>query len=187
MELYICHDSEELYWGYQIVKHGSSGLRGIAGIYELARASCAEDVLESIRSYKDIHDGLAGACYGGHEELALLIIRKAESSGVTVDFNSGLRGACRNNHKKLALLMIEKGATYIQWGLEEACRGGHKELTLLLIRKIESSRGPLKLGWALSEACRGGHTELVKFIVQKVKFYEVDTKCWWCYKPLDEH
>jgi hypothetical protein len=49
---------------------------------------------------------LENACWGGHKDLALLMIDK----GAT-DWNGGLAWACWGGHKDLALLMIDKGAT----------------------------------------------------------------------------
>jgi hypothetical protein len=167
MESYLCYglmnscDSEELFWRYNIIgpenAAGTCSLVGIVHIHRLAEAGRQEDVLESIRNGERTDDGLWGACYGGHKELALLMIQKIESSGIRiiVEFN---------------------------WGLSAACYGGHEELALLMIRKIESTGRTPDWNWGLGEACRNNHRKLVLLMIEKGA-----TRCYCCKKSLDKH
>jgi hypothetical protein len=109
MESYSSCDSEELYWVYDIFDSEYTGgipLAEIVWIGRLATAGRREDVLESMLCGANPDYGLCGACYGGHKELALLMIEKGATN-----MNAGLEMACIGGHKELATLMIEKGAT----------------------------------------------------------------------------
>jgi hypothetical protein len=194
MDLYLCDDSEELYRKCGIVKRDGIGLSGIIKTYELAVAGRREDVLDSIKCLNDAYIGLAGACFGGHKELVLLMIQKTKYYKPAADFNGGLVESCMGGHKELvllmiengadrfdkglstacqyghaelALIMIEKGAKMLNWGLESACMGGHEELALLMIRIIESSGGVVSLNGGLSGACWGGQKKLALMMIEK--------------------
>jgi hypothetical protein len=117
------------------VKLGSSGLSGIVGIYELAKAGRTEDVLESIQDSENIEEGLAGACNGGHKDLVQLMIQMDAT-----DLNWGMVKACQGGHKEIAQLMIQKmesSGAHINWdsGLWGACMGNGGELIRLMIQK----------------------------------------------------
>jgi hypothetical protein len=139
MDSYLCEDSEELCWKYDIIgpenTNGALSLVGIVGTSTLAKAGRTEDVLGSIRNYRDLGEGLEGACAGNHKELAELMIEKG-----AVQFHWGMIAACRNGHKEMALLMIREMEYnnvegYWDYGLEKACCGGHKELAQLMAQK----------------------------------------------------
>lgn len=72
--------------------------------------------------------GMSHACWGGHKELAELMISKGVNN-----FDQGLVKSCLNGHKKLAELMIKNGASAWNQGLNAACYNSHKELALLMI------------------------------------------------------
>jgi hypothetical protein len=152
------NDSEELYWRYTIVTLGHTSLVGIADVYELSVVGRTEDTLESVKYYGCVDQGLAGACEGGHKELALILIHWGAS-----DYNGGLFGACYGGYEELVMLMIRNGADKWDIGLEEACYGGHKKIALIMIR-----HGANDLNRGLFGACQGGHEELIEFITQKV-------------------
>jgi hypothetical protein len=179
--LFCGSDSEETFCIYGVVEPENVArtfsLVGIVGIYELAKAGCVEDVLESILNGGDIDMGLTGACNGGQKELALLMIERG-----AVRFDGGLAEACFGGHKELAELMIERGAIDFNWGLVEACRNNHKELALLMIQLIESSGDDAYFNWGLIAACYNYHTELAQLMIEKGA-----TECGNCDKPLDEH
>jgi hypothetical protein len=141
MEQYLYYgmrssDSEELFWGYKIVKFDPGiSLDGIVEIYELAEAGCIDDILESIRRVGQADMRLWRACIGGQKKLALLIIKKYHC-----DPNWGLYGACSRGHKELALLMIERiessgGSADFNQGLIDACYNEQKEMIQLMIEK----------------------------------------------------
>jgi hypothetical protein len=175
MDSYLCGDSEELYHRYDIVKQGGSGLSGIANTYRLAKANCAEDVLENIKSIEDTDWAFGGACECGHAELTLLVIHKIESYGHVVDFNWGLANSCGGGQKKLSLMMIDRGATNFDRGLSEACRNDHEELALMMI----SYGANANVG--LIAACVSGHKKLARLMIETGA-----TECW-CGQSLNEH
>ena len=65
----------------------------------------------------DFNLGLKGACYGGHKEIAELMIKYGEQK--YNDYNWGLRGACRGGNMELAISMIKYGAYEFNDGLFE--------------------------------------------------------------------
>jgi hypothetical protein len=171
---YYSEDAEELYRRYDIVcQIHPSSLIGIVGTFDLAKAGYYESLLYC----KDINSVLAGACAGGHEELAL----EAAQMGAS-EFGRGLEIACEKGHKEIALLMIQKNAGMQNWalegGLEKACISGNKELALLLIDEGADWEG------GVISACSWGHKELVFAIGQKVGG---DILCEYCGDPLDTH
>jgi pentatricopeptide repeat protein len=169
----LSNDSEELFWGYGIVEPESAqvafSLVGIVDTYHLAIAGRIKDVSESIRYGGYINDGLAGACRGGHEELALLMIQEMESAGIVPNLDWHLSEACRGGQKKLALLIIRKAESSeaivdFDGGLLEACENNHKELALLMIEK-----GATRIQWGLEVACGEGHMELALLLIHKIE------------------
>ena len=128
-------------------------------LYNACSIGDIESALLEIQNnnYHNWNRGLANACYGGHKELALLMIEKGAN-----DWNWVLANACLRGHKELALLMIKKGANAWNWGLTLACYGGHKALALLMIEK-----GADKWNWGLANACFGGHKELALLMIEK--------------------
>jgi hypothetical protein len=99
--------------------------------------------------------GLTGACLGGHEPIAELMIARGAS-----DWDGGLYSACRGGHKQIAELMIARGANDWNNGLYGACYGGHKELVELMI-----AHGANGWNWALYSACRGGHKQIAELMI----------------------
>jgi hypothetical protein len=73
---------------------------------------------------------LQNACWGGHKELARLMIDK----GAT-DFKYSLWNACAGGHKELVDYMIEQGATDWNGGFTNACRYGHLALIRYMLEK----------------------------------------------------
>jgi hypothetical protein len=135
MDSYLSYDSEELYWRYGVIL-GSSGLSGIVGIYELAKAGCVEDVLECLRCGGNKDYALSGACRSGRIDLVKLMIEKIESG---LDWNKALWNACREGHYELVWFMTQKigssGTFNWNYGLYGACRGSHCNLIELMIQK----------------------------------------------------
>jgi hypothetical protein len=84
--------------------------------------------------------GLYGACQGGHEDLAKLMITNCARK-----VNLGLHGACEGGHENLVELMIANGAYKFHYGLYSACVKGYKNLAELMI--IKGAKVPR--GWSM--------------------------------------
>jgi hypothetical protein len=110
---------------------------------QLKMAAEAGDWLSIIKLTYDekwIDHGLEGACEGGHEDLAKLMLIKGARG-----YEYGLYGACKGGHKNLAELMIVRNADRVNMGLMNpnhvnrclyaACKRGHKDLAKLMIAK----------------------------------------------------
>jgi hypothetical protein len=116
-------------WRRQAVTH----VIAINDEFQLATAARNGDrlsIIKSVCNNRLINYGLGGACQGGHEDLANLMIAKG-----AWDFDCGLYGACEIGHLNLAKLMITKGATAFWLGLEIARLGGYKDLIELITTK----------------------------------------------------
>jgi hypothetical protein len=161
------NDSEELYrrCGAIVPENATCAfsLVGIADTYNLAKAGLNEEVLESIQHGGDIQRGLSGACWGGHMETALMLIKLGADC-----WNDGLESACKGGQPEMVLLMSQKGASSWYRGLYGACIGGHKELVLTMIYQIESLPGS-SLYWnkALLKACGSGHEDIALILIEK--------------------
>jgi ankyrin repeat protein len=117
---------------------------------------CKLDGLREVSSVQEPKQGLLGACYGGHLELAKLMIKHGADN-----FNNGLNWACRNGHLELVNLVIEHGADDFNQGLIAACMGGHLELAKLMI-----GRGAYSFNRSLRWTVHCGHHELTKLLIE---------------------
>jgi hypothetical protein len=162
MDFYSSEDPEELHCKYGVVGFDFQQLVGIVNLLDLAEANCVESSLEILRYGGDVDEGLAGACLGGHKELALLMIQNG-----AIEFGWAYDMACRGGHKELALLMIQNGVLDLNAGMAEACFGGHRELVLFLSRKIKSSGASCDWNLGLSRACESGQKELALLMIRK--------------------
>lgn len=122
--------------------------------------------------------GLQGACIGGHEHIAKLMLRK-----ITMFFSDmSLVYACRGGNVNVINLMIES-LTYencIQvenWNycLYNACASGNIDAVKIIIEKGSGTQ----FLWsnAFVHACRSGNMKMVQFIIEKgiAPFDELDT------------
>jgi hypothetical protein len=76
----------------------------------------------------NINHTLAGACQGGHIEIAKLMISKGATT-----FGWGLNEACIYGHFDIVKLMRKHGANNICLGLHFACVNNHREIAELLV------------------------------------------------------
>lgn len=149
-----------LYGGYQgnhrdiidlAIAKGAKDREGC--MYHICRGGHFQPTYDPI----ELKRGLAGACRGGHYDLAISIM----ANGVA-GWDSGLMQACRGGHIEIVKLMADKWLFNADHCLAIACRGGHRDIIDFMIAK-----GARDWDWGLMYACRGGHFDIVKLMVSK--------------------
>ena len=101
--------------------------------------------------------GLIGATYGGHIDIARLMIAKGAKAGA----GAVMVGACWNGDRPMVDLIIAHGNKYWNEGLRTASLRGREEIFYLMV-----SKGATNFNGALNSACTGGHQNMVDLAVQ---------------------
>ncbi len=117
-------------------------------------------------------DGLYGACFGGHIDLAKFMIEKGADN-----WNRILDDAYKSGHRDMTELIIQNGLDDWNFGLYGACFGGHMATVQLMIET-----GAKDLNCGLEGACEGGHIDIAKLMIDKGA-----TKCGYCGRSMEEH
>jgi hypothetical protein len=125
-------------------------------VFNFAKNNQWIDVINS----RNWHDGIRGACYGGHLELAKFAIHNNQRMEIF-----SLYCSCRGGNIELVNIMIHRGSKDWGWGLRGACRGGHLEIAKLMMRRDSNKT----IDWAkcFYDACYSGYPDLAKLMIQK--------------------
>lgn len=117
---------------------------------------------DTYKYYNWNNNGLEGACRGGHQDIAQLMIDYGAR-----DFNLGLYEACRGGHFDLVNMMINCGANNWNRALDGACDGGHLDIVEFLIKKGANNLSS-GMGTALDRYYRIKTTKIDKVPLDKI-------------------
>ena len=119
------------------------------------------------RGIQDWDLGLAGACVGGHLNIARLMIRKSKKSRHKLDWDNGLECACESGNVKLVNFMLVHESKDYRYALEGACKGGNLKIVESMFAKVSYQ------GWNnshfLLNAGVGKHIKVINFLVEKAR------------------
>lgn len=110
-------------------------MRGYGAYFIMCKIGNVDLITDLITNHNYQHrrhynEGLYGACYGGKNEVAAIMIDKGANQ-----LNWGLHWACRGGHIETVNFIIEKGANWWDWGLYGACHTGQMDALYLMIKK----------------------------------------------------
>lgn len=119
----------------------------------------------------DLHDGLCGACRGGHEDLVTLLIERGAH-----DFGRPLLDAALGGHLRVVQTiwpLVDPDDTFWRYSaFMDACKKGHLDIVHFLLenRAIDLSKRRYSrrmVDDALHEACRGGQLEVARLMIDQ--------------------
>ncbi len=152
---------------YQIMKYINTIKFIIIDDNRLLYDACKNNLIISVKQIKfkfyldigliGVCKGLDYACYGGHESIVKLMIKKGADN-----WNAGLSCACYGGHESIVKFMIDKGATDWDTGLYVACQSGYINIVKLMIDK-----GADNWNGGLYSACQSGYIDIVKLMIDK--------------------